>query len=235
MPPCHLFHRETFVILQHKGVHQRVAHPQRAGDARLFARHRAHHAGFFGQVTVFVGLAGGGILVVDDLRQLLVRSVQLQRAQRGVHRRQRLLVEGLAGVGDDRVEGRIHLAHLVLMVHADVTAGERAVAEELRGGHRALQAVGVDVHAAGGRATLLRQQAGLLQPGVEVVPHIHFQHPALGGQLAARRFPGRPGLRRRLRQHAAVVGQRRAQVMAAHDQHLFQLITAGFRQRVPGE
>ncbi|MNE31248.1 hypothetical protein D3C80_1248010 [compost metagenome] len=121
------------------------------------------------------------------------------------------------------------------MMHADIATGESAVGKELRGCHRALQAVGINVNAAGRWAAFLRQNAGLLEPGVKIVAHIDFQYPALGGQQATRRIPGRPGFRRGLCQHAAVIGQRRTQVMATHHQHLIQLIVVGFCQGSPGD
>ncbi|MNE80104.1 hypothetical protein D3C80_1766470 [compost metagenome] len=111
------------------------------------------------------------------------------------------------------------------MMHADVAARERAVGKELRGSNGALQAVGIHVNAVSSRATFLRQNARLLEPRVEIVAHIHFQHAALGGQQATWRIPLWPGFRRGLGQHATVVRQRCTQVMAAHYQHLFQLIT----------
>ena len=110
------------------------------------------------------------------------------------------------------------------MVHRDTAARERAGDKELRGGDGALQAVGIGVNRVFRRALTAGHQLLLRQPFAHIVAHIHLQHAAFGGQLAARHIPLRPGLGGGLLEHAAVIGQRRTQVVTAHDQHLLQLI-----------
>ena len=132
-----------------------------------------------------------------------------------------------AVIGDDRVKHRIHGADFRLVVHGDGTARESTGGKELRGGNRALKAVGVDIQLFfTGRAQGVRQQFVLIQPLAEIVPHINFQCAAFGGQITALRIPRRPGFIGDFGQNTGI-HNRRAQVVAAHHQNLFQCHISG--------
>ncbi|SQC93889.1 Uncharacterised protein [Cedecea neteri] len=96
--------------------------------------------------------------------------------------------------------------------------------KKLRSSDGALEAVGVGINAIRRRAFAAGYQILTRQPFTHVMPHIHFQHAAFGGELPARHIPLRPCLSGRLLKHAAVVGQRRTQVVTTHQQDLLQLI-----------
>ena len=140
------------------------------------------------------------------------------------HRLHRFFAEGVRIIGDHRVKRRVHCAHFFLMVDHNIAAGEGAVDKELSGGDGTLQAIGIGVNAVRRRAFSAGDQTLLRQPLAHIVPHIHFQNAALGGELAARNFPRRPRVWRRLLQHAAVSGKRCTKVVTAHHQHLLKLI-----------
>ena len=113
-----------------------------------------------------------------------------------LHRLHRLFAKRGGIVDDHRIKRRVHGAHFFLMVHGHAAAGKRAGDKELRGGDGALQAIGIGIDRVLRRAFAAGHQPLLRQPFAHIVPHIHFQHPALGGQLAAGDIPLRPGLRR---------------------------------------
>ena len=215
--PGDLVGREAFVILQRERVHQRVTHLQRPGNAGLFFIVGAEGIFRVRQRADLFLFAGRRVGVVGHLLQQLVAFTKLHFLPLGLHRLERFFAEFRRVIGNHRIECRVHGAHFFLMVHGHIAARERAGNEELRGGDGALQAVGVSINAIR-RWTFSRLHHPLLrQPLAHVVPHIDLQHATFGGELAARHFPLRPLLRRGLLQHAAVIGQRRAQVVTAHD------------------
>ena len=224
LPPRHLIFREAFIILQGEGVYQRVAHLQRSGHSRLLLITGAKGIFTLAQGTDLLLFAGGRVAVIDHRLQQLVALGQLHSLALFFHRLQRFLAKRRGVVGNNRVEGRVHGAHLRLVMHRDAAARERAGDKELRGGDGALQAVSVGINRVFRRALAAGHQLLLRQPFAHIVAHIHLQHTAFGGQLAARHIPLRPGLGGGLLQHAAVIGQRRTQVVTTHDQHLLQLI-----------
>ncbi len=195
LAPRHLIQREAFVVLQGKGIHQRVTHLQRAGDARLFLVFGAVSVFRPGQGTDLFLFAGRRILVIGHLLQQAVALVELHALALVVHCLQRFLAEFRGVIGNNRVKGRIHGAHLFLMVHRHIAAREGPGNEELRGRHRALQAVGVGINAVRRRALPGGYHALLRQPLAHVVAHIDLQHPAFGGELPARHIPLRPFFR----------------------------------------
>ena len=79
-------------------------------------------------------------------------------------------------------------------MHRDAAARERAGDKELRGGDGALQAVSVGINRVFRRALAAGHQLLLRQPFAHIVAHIHLQHTAFGGQLAARHIPLRRAL-----------------------------------------
>ena len=149
--------------------------------------------------------------------QQLIAFGKLHFLPLGLHRLERFFAEFRRVIGNHRIKGRIHGAHFFLMVHGNVAARERASDEELRCGDGTLQAVGVSINAIRRRAFSRLHHPLLRQPLAHVMAHIDFQHAALGGELTARHLPLRPLLRRGLLQHAAVIGERRAQVVTTHD------------------
>ena len=117
------------------------------------------------------------------------------------------------------------------MMNRDIAAGECTGNKKLRRRRSTLQAVGVSVDTVRCRALSLLHQPLLRHPLAHIIPHVDFQYAPLGGEVASRHIPLRPAFRRRLRQGAAVIGQRGAQVMTTHHQYLLQLIIGLRRQR----
>ena len=215
--PGDLVGREAFVILQRERIHQRVAHLQRPGYARLFFIVGAEGIFRVRQRADLFLFAGRRVGVVRHLLQQLIAFAKLHFLPFRLHRLQRFFAEFRRIIGDHRIKCRIHGAHFFLMVHGHIAARERAGDKELRGGDGALQAVSIGVNALR-RWTFSRLHHPLLrQPLAHVMAHIDLQHAPFGCELAARHLPLRPLLRRGLLQHAAVVSQRRTQVMATHD------------------
>ena len=222
--PRHLVFRETFIILQRKGVNQRVADFKRPGNARLLLIFSAKGIFRVAQRALLLLFTGRGVTVVGHLLQQLIAFAQLHPLPLFLHRLYGLFAEGGGIIGDHRIKRRVHGAHFFLMMYGHAAAGERAGDKELRGGDGTLQAIGIGVDRVLRRAFAAGHHSLLRQPFAHIVPHVDFQHSALGGQLSTGDIPLWPGLWRGLLQHAAVVRQRRAQVMAAHDQHLLKLV-----------
>ena len=97
----------------------------------------------------------------------------------------------------------------------DVTARESAIDKELGGSNGTLQAIGIDKDIVAVRTAAVLRQPLLGQPLTGIVTHVDFQHATFGGQLTARNVPLRPAFFGGLLQHAAVIGQRRAQIVTA--------------------
>src|SRR5690606_24500750 len=103
------------------------------------------------------------------------------------------------------------------MMHRHIAPREGTGDKELRGGDSALQAVGIGIYAIRGRALAGFHHPLLCQPLTHIVAHVDFKHATFGSELTAWHLPFWPLLRCGLLEHAAIVGERRAQIMATHD------------------
>lgn len=85
------------------------------------------------------------------LLKQFITLIKMHLTTRLFHRLYGLLPERGGIIGNHRIKGRVHSAHFFLMMNRNITAGESAGNEKLRGGDGALQTIRIGIYRVGSR------------------------------------------------------------------------------------